>query len=125
MKKANRPKRRLRAFKQYVRASIRNYERSLVKENARPYLVNRIGYHIVKWNGQTYDAYLLLYDKKIYTHDIESTSPYARDRFQHIPDGCARPVADWIMTSTDHYKSDVWDNLNKIIQEIDAVEHSK
>ena len=122
MKRADRPKRRLRAFKKYLREEIRNCEKDLTRNDKRAYLKDRIGYHIVKWDAHHYDACLLLYDKRILKYGIDPTSPDARNRFYKLPGDCAGPIIDWIGVCLDHYKSDVWENLNKIIQEMSDIE---
>lgn len=119
--KANTPKKSLRRLKLYLRESIKNCERDLSRRE--PYMADRIGYHIVKWSSKTYDSLILIYDRRIVSvENLSPTSIAARDRFEVHQPGIADPELIWVTTSSNHFKSDIWDALNKMVFKIRRAE---
>lgn len=78
-------------------------------------IAGRLGFHIIKWSKKTYEALVLIYDKKILDYGIDPTT---RKAWQHwgAPEGCASPETKWLFIHKNSisFKSDIWNMINNV-----------
>lgn len=125
MKRANKPKRRLRDFKLYLRKLIKRIDKDFL--NSRDPILNkihdRIGYDFIRWDERGYQVLICIYDKNIIkVHGINQTSREAYSLT--APEGCANPRLAWIYTKSSRF-SELYDNINKLVENIISLERDK
>lgn len=125
MKKANRSKRQMRRFKLYVRESIRDCDKDFSSSSFLAPVAGRLGYTILSWSEDRYDALLMIYDKKILDYGILPTHNETVFYRKEFPEDCVRPEINWISIHSYRYKSDVWEMINKMAIKIREISCKK